>query len=141
MTVPLRGCRRALGTVVFEGVRVEPGGELDLLDRADELGRQLSNAIENLSLLDDIMRSQQELENTFDSIAHLVAVFDRLGRIVHINNAFARRAGRTREQMIERPLTEFIGPEMAAWLAELDGGTVRSRPRAGRRRARLSIRC
>jgi PAS domain S-box-containing protein len=119
VTVPLRGCRRALGTVVLEGVRVEPGGELDLLDRADELGRQLSNAIENLSLLDDIMRSQQELENTFDSIAHLVAVFDRLGRIVHINNAFATRAGRPREQMVARPLTEFIGPELAAWLAEL----------------------
>src|SRR5581483_8116773 len=42
VTVPLRGCRRALGTIVFDGVRVDPGGELDLLDRADELGRQLS---------------------------------------------------------------------------------------------------
>ena len=105
--------------MVFEGVRVEPGGEMDLLDRADELGRQLSNAVENLSLLDDVMRSQRELEDTFDSIAHLVAVFDRLGRIVHVNNAFATRVGRTREQLIERPLTEVIGPELAAWLAEL----------------------
>jgi two-component system NtrC family sensor kinase len=119
VTVPLRGTRRALGTVVFEGVRVEPGGEMDLLDRADELGRQLSNAVENLSLLDDVMRSQRELEDTFDSIAHLVAVFDRLGRIVHVNNAFASRIGRTREQLIERPLTEVIGPELAAWLVEL----------------------
>ena len=32
VTVPLRGYRRALGTIVFEGVRVEAGGELDLLD-------------------------------------------------------------------------------------------------------------
>ena len=39
VTVPLRGCRRALGTIVFDGVRIETGGELDLLDRADELGR------------------------------------------------------------------------------------------------------
>ena len=141
VTVPLRGCRRALGTMVFEGVRVEPGGELDLLDRADELGRQLSNAIENLSLLDDVMRSQRELENTFDSIAHLVAVFDRRGRIVHVNNAFATRAGRTREQLIERPLTEFIGPELAAWLAELaQEPAAAGRPRA-RRRARLSTPC
>src|SRR5262249_41664461 len=37
LTVPLRGRRRALGAVIFEGVRVETGGELDLLDRADEL--------------------------------------------------------------------------------------------------------
>ena len=51
VTVPLRGCRRALGTIVFEGVRVETGGEIDLLDRADELGRQLASAIENMQLL------------------------------------------------------------------------------------------
>ena len=89
VTVPLRGCRRALGTIVFEGVRVETGGEIDLLDRADELGRQLSSAIENMQLLDDVMRSRRELENTFDSISHLVAVSDTRGRIVHVNQAFA----------------------------------------------------
>ena len=89
VTVPLRGCRRALGTIVFEGVRVEPGGELDLLDRADELGRQLSSAIENMQLLDDVIRSRRQLENAFDSLAHLIAVCDRRGRVVHLNRAFA----------------------------------------------------
>jgi PAS domain S-box-containing protein len=118
VTVPLRGCRRALGTVVFEGVRVETGGELDLLDRADELGRQLSNAVENMQLLDDVTRSRRELENTFDSITHLVAVADREGRIVHVNKAFASRLGRAREEFLERPLSDFIGSELAAWLAE-----------------------
>jgi PAS domain S-box-containing protein len=119
MTVPLRGCRRALGTMVFEGVRVDPGGELDLLDRADELGRQVSSAVEYLSLLDDVMRSQRELEDTFDSISHLVAVCDRFGRITQVNRAFVARVGRAREQLIERPLAEFVGPELGAWLADL----------------------
>jgi PAS domain S-box-containing protein len=134
VTVPLRGTRRALGTVVFEGVRVEAGGELDLLDRADELARQLSNAVENLSLLDDVMRSRRELEDTFDSIAHLVAVSDRLGRIVHVNRAFASRVGRPREQLIDQPLVEFIGPELAAWLDQLAGkpGRAGGRPPAVR---------
>ncbi|OFV89772.1 MAG: hypothetical protein A3H95_15670 [Acidobacteria bacterium RIFCSPLOWO2_02_FULL_64_15] len=119
VTVPLRGRRRALGTIIFEGVRIEPGGELDLLDRADELGRQLSGAIENMQLLDDVMRSRRELENTFDSIAHLVAVSDRRGRIVHVNKAFAARLGRAREQLLDQPLADCIGPELAAWLGEL----------------------
>src|SRR5207248_3297084 len=44
LTIPLRGTRRALGTIVCDGVRVEPARELALLDRADELGRQLSSA-------------------------------------------------------------------------------------------------
>jgi PAS domain S-box-containing protein len=126
VTVPLRGTRRALGTIVFEGVRVEAGGELDLLDRADELGRQLSSAIENMQLLDDVIRSRRELENAFDSIAHLVVVSDRRGRIVHANEAFASRLGLTRDQLLDRPLIDFIGPELAAWLAAHAESDVRS---------------
>jgi len=118
VTVPLRGCRRALGTLVFEGVRLETGGELDLLDRADEVGGQLSHAIENLQLIDDVMRSRRELENAFDSITHLIAVSDRRGRIVHVNEPFAARAGRSRDELVDRPLHEFVGPELAGWLDE-----------------------
>jgi len=118
VTVPLRGCRRALGTVVFEGVRVETGGEFDLLDRADELGRQLSSAIENMQLLEDVMRSRRELENTFDSISHLVAVSDMRGQIVHVNQAFATRVGRKREELLNQPLAGHLGPELGDWLAK-----------------------
>jgi len=118
VTVPLRGCRRALGTLVFEGVRLETGGELDLLDRADEVGGQLSHAIENLQLIDDVMRSRRELENAFDSITHLIAVSDRRGRIVHANEPFAARVGRSREELVDTPLSEFVGPELASWLDE-----------------------
>lgn len=118
VTVPLRGTRRALGTIVFEGVRVDTGGEIDLLDRADELGRQLASAIENMQLLDDVLRSRRELENTFDSIAHLIAVADMRGHIVHVNRAFATRVGRDREALLDRPLGEQLGPELRAWLDE-----------------------
>src|SRR5207249_1475908 len=116
VTVPLRGCRRALGTIVFERVRVEAGGELDFLDRADELGRQLSSAIENMQLLDDVLRSRMELENTFDSISHLVAVADTGGLIVHVNQAFASRVGRSRDELIDRPLADYVGVELGGWL-------------------------
>ncbi|MGE3512714.1 MAG: GAF domain-containing protein, partial [Vicinamibacterales bacterium] len=115
ISVPLRGRRRALGTIVFEGVRIETGSEVDLLERADELGLQLSGAIENLQLLQDVIRSRRELENTFDSIAHLVVVTDRQGTIVHANRAFAERLGLARAEVVERPLTECIGPDLAAW--------------------------
>jgi signal transduction histidine kinase len=125
VTVPLRGTRRALGTIVFDGVRIEAGDELDLLDRADELGRQLSSAVENLQLLDDVMRSRLELENTFDSIAHLVAVSDKRGRIVHANEAFAARIKTTREAVLDRPLVDCIGPELAAWLSAHEQEPVR----------------
>jgi signal transduction histidine kinase len=126
VTVPLRGCRRALGTIVFEGVRVETGGEIDLLDRADELGRQLSSAIENNQLLEDVMRSRRELENTFDSISHLVAVSDMRGQIVHVNQAFATRAGRKREELLNQPLADHLGEELGGWLAKRQSPTPRT---------------
>ena len=100
---------------------METGGELDLLDRADELGKQLSSAIENMQLLDDVIRSRRELENTFDSITHLVVVSDRRGHIVHANSAFAARVNATREELIDRPLVDIISPELAEWLTELQG--------------------
>ena len=143
VTVPLRGCRRALGTIVFEGVRVETGGELDLLDRADELGRQLSSAIENMQLLDDVMRSRRELENTFDSIAHLVAVSDHARpHRPRQPGVCQSRVGRTREELLDRPLAEYIGPELAAWLdAHSTGDAPRPHGDAGDHAAKSSTRC
>ena len=117
VTVPLRGYRRALGTIVFEGVRVEAGGELDLLERADELGRQLSSAVETMQLLDEVTDSRRELENTFDSIWHLVVVSDLEGRIVQVNEAFASRVGKSRDALLGQPLANSVGRQMAEWLA------------------------
>ena len=138
VTVPLRGCRRALGTVVFEGVRVEPGGEMDLLDRADELGRQLSNAIENLSLLDDVMRSQQRAREhvRLDRASGRGVRSARPDRPRQQRVRRARRAARASSWSSGRS-TDFIGPELAAWLAELAAGhRPGGRPRAGDARDR-----
>jgi len=60
VAVGLKGRRRALGTLVFEGMRVEPGGEADVLFRAEEMGRQLSAAIENAQLLEQVLQSHRE---------------------------------------------------------------------------------
>ncbi len=53
--VPLRGYRRAVGTLAFEGVRIAPGEELDWLDRADEIGRGLASALETTQLIHDVV--------------------------------------------------------------------------------------
>src|SRR5262249_34933042 len=48
VTIPLRGTRRALGTMVVEGLLIDSGREAAVLDRLEELGRRLSSAIENM---------------------------------------------------------------------------------------------
>jgi PAS domain S-box-containing protein len=131
LAVPLKGYRRALGAIMFDGVRVEPGTERELLDRADEVGHQLSRAIENMQLLEEVMRSRRELENTFDSIADLVAVCDRRLRLVRVNEAFALRVGLARGEIIDRPLADFVGNATLGWIRALD--------RSGNGQARRAI--
>jgi signal transduction histidine kinase len=64
LTVPLQGRRRALGSLVLTGVRVESGAEGDLLARAEQIGRGLSTSLENVQLLDDVLRSAERLAHT-----------------------------------------------------------------------------
>ena len=109
ITVPLKGRRRALGTLVMEEVRLDPGSELELLERTEEMGRQLSAAIENVLLLEDVLQSRRELDDTFNSLSDLVAVCNRDGRVVHVNEAFCQRAGKTRQELLDRPLDELVG--------------------------------
>jgi len=99
LTIPLKGRRRALGTLVIDDVRLEPRGELELLDRATEM----------VLLLDAVLRSRRELDNTFNSLVDLVAVTDREGRVVNVNRAFVNRVGKRRENILDRPLADSVG--------------------------------
>jgi C4-dicarboxylate-specific signal transduction histidine kinase len=117
--VPLRGRRRALGTLVVEGVRSETGDESELIDRFEELARQLSVAIENLWLLEDVLRSRRELEHTVNALADLVVVVDRELLVTHANHAFGLRVERPSDEILGQPLAGFFGPELVGWLRQL----------------------
>ena len=106
--------------LVLEGIKSASNRGSKLLDYADELGLQLSNALENVQLLEAVIRSRRELDNTFNSIADLVAVCDYRLCLVHVNRAFATRVGLSREDALDRPLTEFLGPETGEWISQLD---------------------
>ncbi len=120
ITVPLKGRRRALGTLVLEGVRVAPGTELDLLDNADVVGRELSGAVENVQLLEEVLRSRREMEKTVNSLPDLIAVCHANLQMLNANQAFSERAGIARQHLVGRLLTDFLGAETTAWLQKLD---------------------
>jgi signal transduction histidine kinase len=123
VVAPLRGRRRALGVVVLSGARIDAGGEMDLLDRVDEVVRQLSAGIENVQLLEDVLRSRGELENTFNSLSDLVAVCHLGGRIVRVNGAWADRWQQPRDAFADQPIGDFVGPAIRDWLLEHDEGS------------------
>jgi PAS domain-containing protein len=93
----LRGWRRALGILAIKRGKARPTDvaldDAEFLEFARELGRQLSVGIENVQLLDDILRQRRLLEDTFNSLVDLVAVMDKDLRIVQTNEAFAARVG------------------------------------------------
>lgn len=120
LIVPLRGCRRALGGLVFEGVRIEPGEDLTILTRANELGRQLSASVETVQLLGSVMQSRRELEQLFASIAHIIVVIDADGCVSRVNPSFADAVGRTPEQLLQRPFSECVGNELAQFVNGLE---------------------
>ena len=113
---PLRGRRRGLGVLELTGVRVETGDAIDMLDRVEEVARQLSVAVENMWLLEDVLRSRRELESTFNSLTDLVVVTDDRARITQVNRAFATRTGKEAEHLKERNLAEFIGRDVIKWI-------------------------
>ena len=140
LIAPLRGWRRALGTLVLDR---RGSGELDeaqLVEFAHELGHQLSVGIENVQLLEDILRQRRLLEDTFNSLVDLVAVIDNDCAIVQTNDAFASRVGLTRAEIIGRPLARAGRAEdTALWVETADdrhgpaaGGHA---PRRGRARS------
>ncbi len=117
LVAPLRGWRRALGTIVIDGASAAALDDEQLIELVHGLGRQMSVAIENVHLLDEIMRQRRLLEDTFNSLVDLVAVTDNRMHVVQANDAFAARVGGSRHLLHDRRLEELIGPAMGAWAA------------------------
>src|SRR5436190_1034665 len=124
VVAPLRGWRRALGTLVIDRANANPKGvtsnDVEFLEFARELSRQLSVGIENVQLLEDILRQRRLLEDTFNSLVDLVAVMDKELRIVQTNEAFAARVGLARADIMRRPLKELVGPDTLAYVEAAD---------------------
>jgi PAS domain S-box-containing protein len=121
LLIALRGRRRALGILEFRRVRIDPGHAVDLFDRVEEVARQVSASIENVWLLDDVLRSRRELESTFNSLTDLVIVVDTQRRVTQANRAFATRVGAPPEQLVARSVVEFFGRHVVAWLERCCG--------------------
>ena len=107
---------------MLEGVRMDAGSELDFLDRADELGAELSSAIENMQLLTDAIRSRRDRDHPRDLAGYLVAVSDAHGRLVHANEAFANRLKKTPDELLGLPIGDCVGPELSAWIERSSPG-------------------
>jgi PAS domain S-box-containing protein len=107
-----------VGTLHVGGVLFVGGAAVDLVVRVVVVAPHHAAAIENLWLLEDVLRSRTELESTFDSLTELVIVTDHHLRITHANHAFATRLGRDTTELKGRLLRDVLTPAVVAWIEQ-----------------------
>ncbi|MEO7274896.1 MAG: ATP-binding protein [Vicinamibacterales bacterium] len=114
IVAPLRGWRRALGTLVLEDPSPRELTAGEVLELTHLVARHLSAAIENMQLLDEVVRQHRLLHDSFDSLVDLVIVTGTDARVVQMNDA-ARRALQAPSDPFGIPLASLVGDELAAW--------------------------
>jgi PAS domain S-box-containing protein len=113
LVIPVEGKGGPIGaiTLAHSGFRTYRPGDLEFLHAT---ARQLGLALENLRLIDQILYSQRQWVNTFDSIRDFILVHDENYRIIRVNRAFAARlnaspvdvAGRSVQDLLPYTSTE-----------------------------------
>ena len=116
IVAPLRGWRRALGALILEGATSPELTAEQSLELAHDVSHQLSTVIENLQLVEEVVRQHRLLKDSFNSLVDLVIVTDNALRVVQTNDALARCLGRRQEEMFQNGLEMLVGSELAEWV-------------------------
>jgi signal transduction histidine kinase len=120
VVAPLRGWRRALGTLVVDGPHLIDLDDEQRIYFVSEVASQLSVVVENLQLLEQTLAQRRLLENTLNSLVDLVIVSDNDLRIVETNDAFAARLRLRRRELVGRRVEELIDPAVFQWISPGD---------------------
>jgi PAS domain S-box-containing protein len=90
LLLPVRGKKTVIGMLSLgcSGSRRHTQEELEFLETA---AQKLGIAVENLRLLEQVLRSQRQWMNTFDSIQDLILAHDADFRILKTNQALLQR--------------------------------------------------
>jgi PAS domain S-box-containing protein len=89
---PVLGKKSPIGTLALGSTRRRFYTREDL-DFLSTTANQLGIAVENLRLLEQVLRSQRQWMNTFDSIQDLILAHDSEYRIIKANQALLQRLG------------------------------------------------
>ena len=111
--LPLLGKKSVIGMLSFgySGSRRHTGEELEFLETA---AQKLGLAVENLRLLEQVLCSQHQWINTFDSIQDLILAHDADFRILKTNQALLQRLEKAPADVLGNLCAEVL-PQKRAW--------------------------
>jgi PAS domain S-box-containing protein len=107
LVIPVEGKGGPIGaiTIAHSAYRTYRPAELEFLHAT---ARQLGLALENLRLFDQIIYSQRQWVNTFDSIRDFILVHDENYRIIRVNRAFAARLNARPAEVAGRAVHDLL---------------------------------
>ena len=106
--VPVSGKKSVIGTLTL-GSRHHLSYSPDEMEFLTTTAHQLGLAVENLRLVEQILRSHRQWTNTFDSIHDLVLLHDAEFRVMKANHALLERLGRAPADVVGQ-LCETVLP-------------------------------
>ena len=115
-TVPVLGKKSPIG-LLYLGSAADRKLTREESDFLETCGRQLGIAIENFRLLEQVLRSQRQWRNTFDSVHDIILAHDAEFRVIkanqvlleHLEQSSADVIGSTCESVLPHHLGEWTG--------------------------------
>ena len=111
--LPVLGKKSVIGMLSF-GCSGNPHHTREELDFLETASQKLGIAVENLRLLEQVLRSQRQWMNTFDSIQDLILAHDADFRILKTNQALLQRLEQAPADVLGN-LCEEVLPQLRAW--------------------------
>jgi PAS domain S-box-containing protein len=112
--VPILGKKSAIGTLTL-GSRRRLSYAPDDVEFLATTAHQLGLAVENLRLVEQILRSHRQWSNTFDSIQDLVLLHDSEYRVMKANHALLQRLEQAPADVVGNSCESMLPHNHAEW--------------------------
>lgn len=113
MMLPVQGKKSIIGMLAL-GCSGRPRHEREELEFLETVAQKLGISLENLRLLEQVLRSQRQWMNTFDSIQDLILAHDADFRILKTNQALLQRLELAPADVLGHPC-EAVLPRQFPW--------------------------
>lgn len=112
--VPVRGKKSVIGVLTL-GSSHRFSYAPDDIEFLTTSGQQLGLAVENLRLVEQILRSHRQWSDTFDSIQDMVLVHDSEFRIMKANHALLARLEQSPSEVVGKRCEEALPHDQGPW--------------------------
>ena len=114
VVIAVPGRKSPVGNLVLASRRAKSYAP-DELDFLVTCAQQLGLALENLHLVEEILRSHRQWSNTFESIQDLVLLHDSEFRILKANPSLLRRLGKSQSDVVNQLCDTVLPNDAVEW--------------------------